>query len=111
MTQPTTTSILNWLARDAYMEGNRAWVSRHSEKIHITLEMKCSRRLAYPDFVLAMAAAYGGRFQNHEMMTRNIYLVDLRFITEAGADQFVARIKTFPTIHHVQQYGILYGED
>jgi len=106
--QPTTT---NWRPNDAYMQGVRAWVGRHSKKIHITLEMKCSRRLAYPRFVIGMAAAYGGRFQEHEMLTQTIYLVDLRFITEAGANKFAALIKTFPNTHQVQQFGILYGED
>ena len=105
--QPTTA---NWLAKDAYMEGNRAWEASHSKKIHITLEMKCSSRLAYPIFVQRMASAYGGRFAHHEMVTRTMYLVELQFITEAGASQFAALVGKLPTTHHIQHYGMLHGE-
>ena len=105
--QPTTT---NWLAKDAFMQGNRAWEACHSEKIHITLEMKCSRRMAYPRSVLAMASAYGGCFVRHEMLTLTMYLVELQFITEAGATQFAALVKKFPNTHHIQQYGMLHEE-
>ncbi len=70
-TQPTTTIRY---PNDAYIRGARRWVSRHSEKIFITLKMKCNRRLAYPRFVQAIATAYGGHFAHHEMLTQTIYL-------------------------------------